>query len=556
MSRPEERSGVTSPPSGNGSVPGLGEAFSINLGTGQGVYSYKLPLPAGRAGHGARLGARVPPRRRAWCLRPRLAPAAARHRAPAGLRRPRQPGSSERWLDGGEELVETPDGSYAAAREGAFTRYERHGDGWLVEDRNGIVHECGLAREGRVADPDHPDRVQEWLIERSLDPSGNAVEYAYEHEDGVAYPAAVKLGRVRAALRLRAAPGRAGGRARRIRAHDRAALPRARAAPRSWHGGRTARALLGVRLSRGAGLRGVAAGVGHDDVARRRRRRLAGRPPRAGHVRLLELRPARGARAVHGGARRRRPAVARHGGHRAGDARRRAAPGHPPGRERQPGLLAERRPGALGRPAAGGRDPGDRLLRRQRDAVPRPHRLRAGGHAGRRRPAPARLLRERRRRRLVAVRAVPGRAPRGAAVGLRHGPPDRLRRQRRDRRDRQRPRRVHALAQRRRRRLVGASESPDRRSRRAGGRRLRRSARPPRRSERRRVRRPGADPLGPGRVLARPRRRALRRARRDGRQPVPARASRPIPRACCCSTSTATAAPTSSQSPRTVSRSR
>ena len=34
-------------------------------------------------------------------------------------------GTAERWRDGGEELVETPDGSYAAARESAFTRYRR-----------------------------------------------------------------------------------------------------------------------------------------------------------------------------------------------------------------------------------------------------------------------------------------------------------------------------------------------------------------------------------------------------------------------------------------------
>src|SRR5918995_670856 len=126
MSRPDERSGVTSPPSGNGSVgvPGSGTA--------------------------------------------------------------------ERWRDGGEELVETPDGSYAAARESAFTRYRRSGDGWLVEERNGVVHECGLTESGRVADPDPPERVQDWLIERSLDPSGNGVEYDYERDGGAAYPSRVR----------------------------------------------------------------------------------------------------------------------------------------------------------------------------------------------------------------------------------------------------------------------------------------------------------------------------------------------------------------------------
>src|SRR4051812_31195611 len=119
MSRPEERSGVTSPPSGNGSVAGLGEAFSINLGTGQGVYSYKLTLPDGRAGHGAHLaleyrhGAGLGVFGLGWRLPLRAIARRLDFGAPGD-------GAAERWLDG-EELVETPDGSYAAARESAFT---------------------------------------------------------------------------------------------------------------------------------------------------------------------------------------------------------------------------------------------------------------------------------------------------------------------------------------------------------------------------------------------------------------------------------------------------
>jgi RHS repeat-associated protein len=187
MSTPEARTGVTAPPSGNGNVPGLGEAFTIDLNTGQGVYSYKLALPDGRAGHGARLaleyanGTTLGPFGLGWKLGLR----SIGRRLDFGA-------AVERWRDGGQELVETPDGFHAAARETAFTRYRRSGDGWLIEERNGVVHECGLTEAGRVADPDHPERVQEWLIERSLDPSGNAVEYAYEHDGGFAYPASVR----------------------------------------------------------------------------------------------------------------------------------------------------------------------------------------------------------------------------------------------------------------------------------------------------------------------------------------------------------------------------
>ncbi len=191
MSSPGTRSGVTAPPSGNGAASGLGEAFSINLNTGQGVYSYNLPLPEGRAGHGAKLALEYSHGSGlgAFGLGWRLASRSISRRLDFGL-----PGTevAERFLDAGQELVETPDGSYAAARESAFTRYRRSAAGWLVEERNGVVHECGLEAAGRVADPDHPERVQEWLVERSLDASGNAIEHAYERDGGMAYPATVR----------------------------------------------------------------------------------------------------------------------------------------------------------------------------------------------------------------------------------------------------------------------------------------------------------------------------------------------------------------------------
>ena len=45
----------TAPPAGTGQVAGLGEAFSINLSSGQGTYVYRIPLPDGVAGHSPRL---------------------------------------------------------------------------------------------------------------------------------------------------------------------------------------------------------------------------------------------------------------------------------------------------------------------------------------------------------------------------------------------------------------------------------------------------------------------------------------------------------------------
>ena len=253
MSRPEERAGVTSPPSGNGSVPGLGEAFTINLGTGQGVYSYKLSLPDGVAGHGARLVLEYAPRRRrsapsasAGACRCAPSPRRLDFGAPGSGRRPSAGSTAARSWSRPRTAPMRPHGR---ARSRATSARATAGSS---RSATASCTSAGSPETGRVADPDHPERVQEWLIERSLDPSGNAVEYAYEHEDGVAYPASGALGRVRAALRLRAAPGRAPGRARRLRAHGaRCAAAALELVLDPGTAAERRRALLGVRLSRG-----------------------------------------------------------------------------------------------------------------------------------------------------------------------------------------------------------------------------------------------------------------------------------------------------------------
>jgi RHS repeat-associated protein len=68
------------------------------------------------------------------------------------------------------------------------------GDGWRIEERNGLTHELGIDRAARVADPDHPDRIIEWLLERSTDTSGNSIEYQYRVDQGIAYIAIIHYG--------------------------------------------------------------------------------------------------------------------------------------------------------------------------------------------------------------------------------------------------------------------------------------------------------------------------------------------------------------------------
>jgi RHS repeat-associated protein len=188
----------SSPPAGNGQAPGLGEAFSINLSTGQGTYSYQIPLPEGVAGHTPRLALQYAHGNGhdAWGLGWRFPLRGIARRLDFGT--PGTPDEglvAERFVDGDAEIVPLADGSFRALREAAFSRYTRSGDGWRIEERDGQVHELGLTAAARVAPPDRPEdagRVVEWLVERTLDVSGNAIQHTYRMDQGIAYPAAIR----------------------------------------------------------------------------------------------------------------------------------------------------------------------------------------------------------------------------------------------------------------------------------------------------------------------------------------------------------------------------
>ena len=132
----------TSAPGGSGSGSGRGETFSINLGTGTAMHRYKLPTPDGVAGHTPMLaleydsGAGLGVFGLGWRLGLRAITAGLDFGAP-------DDGLLLRLLDGGSEIVESADGTFRLLRETTFDRYTRVGDGWRIEQRNGIVHELG-----------------------------------------------------------------------------------------------------------------------------------------------------------------------------------------------------------------------------------------------------------------------------------------------------------------------------------------------------------------------------------------------------------------------------
>ena len=179
------KSSQVSPPAGTGQMPGLGEAFQINLNTGQGVYSYKLTLPDGVAGHTPSLALEYAHGHGhgtfgfGWRLDQR--------RIGRRLDYGTADGAVERFHDSGTEFVPIAGGGFAPMRETLFTRYSRRRGGWRIEERNGLVHQLGQRPAGRLTDPDRPSRVVEWLLESTVDPCGNAIDYSYQVIDGTAY---------------------------------------------------------------------------------------------------------------------------------------------------------------------------------------------------------------------------------------------------------------------------------------------------------------------------------------------------------------------------------
>jgi RHS repeat-associated protein len=70
-----------------------------------------------------------------------------------------------------------------AARIERWTR-QRDGDvHWRSYSRENVLTLYGLDAESRIADPDEPSRVFEWLICESRDDRGNATMYSYQAED-------------------------------------------------------------------------------------------------------------------------------------------------------------------------------------------------------------------------------------------------------------------------------------------------------------------------------------------------------------------------------------
>ncbi len=210
-------------PKGGGAIRGLGEKFQTNPANGTGTLSIPIPLSKTRGDFQPALslsyssGAGNGPYGLGWSIGvtsisrrtdkgvPRYVPFA---RSAADIATV-DAGADIFLLAGFEDLVPiaADDGPWIAYRmidgyfvrgyrpriEGAFARIEswtRIADGdthWRTISRDNALMVYGESAESRITDPDDPQRVFTWLICRSYDDRGNAIEYEYaaEGDDGV-----------------------------------------------------------------------------------------------------------------------------------------------------------------------------------------------------------------------------------------------------------------------------------------------------------------------------------------------------------------------------------
>lgn len=85
--------------------------------------------------------------------------------------------------------------------EGAFQRIERwrnegaREDFWLIHDADGQLHCLGKTAAARIANPVKPNEIAEWLIEESVNPTGEHIYYRYLAENQTSVSASNEAGR-------------------------------------------------------------------------------------------------------------------------------------------------------------------------------------------------------------------------------------------------------------------------------------------------------------------------------------------------------------------------
>jgi hypothetical protein len=201
-------------PKGGGAIRGIDEKFSVNPATGTGSLSVPIFTTPGRSDFYPKLslsydsGAGNGPFGLGWSL---SVPSITR-KTDKGLPKYRDAEESDTFiLSGAEDLVpalrkqgdnwekdvleRAVDGTayvvhrYRPRTEGLFARIERwehEATGethWRSVTKENVTSIYGRSEDSRIADPDDPNRVFQWLLEESYDDKGNIIAHEYKQEN-------------------------------------------------------------------------------------------------------------------------------------------------------------------------------------------------------------------------------------------------------------------------------------------------------------------------------------------------------------------------------------
>jgi RHS repeat-associated protein len=183
-------------PSGPGSIDGLGESFQPMLNTGSARYSVPISMPGGVAGNTPSLslsydsGSGHSAASMGW----RYGPGGISRRTDKGI--PRYVDTANGLDDDhdnqideadeldrfvgvdGEELVAFANHVYRARIEGNFARYTKVGQGWEVDLTSGTTLYYGTSAASQITNASGT-QIFRWLLAKSTDNNGNAIEYDY-----------------------------------------------------------------------------------------------------------------------------------------------------------------------------------------------------------------------------------------------------------------------------------------------------------------------------------------------------------------------------------------
>ncbi|MGW4339248.1 SpvB/TcaC N-terminal domain-containing protein [Rhodococcus koreensis] len=211
-------SDVITLPTGGGAIKGIGETFQPDLYSGTSNHSIPIATSPGRSGSGPALSLQYSsgngngPFGLGWQLSiPRIT-----RKTEKGL--PRYTDTDVFVMSGAEDLVpclkkvvdprtgnetwEPEDpvhrplhtvNRYRPRTEGLFARIERwehnatHEVHWRATTKENITSVYGGSPAGRIADPDNPQHVYEWLLQETFDATGNHIRYEYAKDNPQLY---------------------------------------------------------------------------------------------------------------------------------------------------------------------------------------------------------------------------------------------------------------------------------------------------------------------------------------------------------------------------------